>query len=727
MSIAGAWRLLAVALACAAPPLVLLGAQERQVEPMTILRGQIVAPAKLHHAAVGMVLEPAVRAALTETPALEAYAVVAANGEFELKAPRRLGSVVLIARAPGFAPARTQPIVLSAAEKRVGALRLTRGATIAGRVVDDAAAPINSARVTAIEGEDPEDSLPSSVKPSISTSGSGQFHLNGLATRIVSLRAEKDGYTPRVLQGIQAAPSGAPIEIRLSPATFLSGWVLDQAQNPIEGANVAAAWDGGSAAETATTKNGAFKLGPFAPGTRTSLRVSAKGYATGRSDDITAPENNVRMVLDRNGVLRGRVFDAGSGRPIQKFRVLFQRRPTNPLVTSEYPGSRTFESSDGRFEWSNVQSGAWTITIDAPGYQLKALKGLRIPQGSEGASVDIALERGSSLSGYVLDAATGEPVAGAAVGEKIYGAPMPAFHVVRSVTTRSDGSFELTGLPSERVTLSINAPGYLAEEREVLPLQQGALEVRLSKGGSVSGVLLTSDGVTPAQGVVRLINQETSQGAGMPTSAEGRFAFSMVRNGKYLISAESELGIAPEVELILAGNQRQDGVELKLQRGGAVHGHVSGLKPGERGRTQITITGESYVLSASVAEDGSYSRLGIPPGPATVVAETPLDRELSESLEISTQQDVAVNFDFPAGVRLSGNVRRAGSSVRFVQITAEPVAQRLVRGEAETNLAGQYVIHGLSEGPYIVKVRGGQSMQINLMADTVLDFELPPR
>jgi hypothetical protein len=728
MGIARRLRLSVLALACAVPPLVAPGAtEEPPAEAMTIVRGNVLGPAQLRDAAVGMVLEPAVRDALAATPDLEPYVLVSADGQFELKAPRRLGAIVLIARAPGFAPVRTRPVSLTSAEQRVGTLKLTKGGMIVGRVVDDAVAPISRAQVTALEAQDPKDPLPASVKPSIATDANGQFRLAGLAASTVDLRVEKEAYTPRALKAVPAGIAPPPIEIKLSPATFLSGWIVDPAQNPIPAANVVATWENEATAQTLTTSDGAFKLGPFAPGTRTTLSVSARGYARGRSDDITAPDSNVRMVLDRNGVLRGRVFDAGTGRPIQKFQVLFQRRPSNPLLTAEYPGNRTFESNEGRFEWSDLQSGLWTITIDAEGYQLKAIAGLRIPQGQDGASVEVALERGPSLAGAVFDAATGEPIAGATVGEKIYGAPLPAFNVVRAVTTRRDGSFLLTGLPSERVVVSITSNGYLSEEREIAPLSQGALEIRLSKGGSITGTLFRSDGVTPAQGLVRLTSPQTLQSVAVPASADGRFAFSMVRNGKYSLSAESEFGLAPETELIVAGNQRKEGVELKLQRGGAVHGQVSGLMPGERGRTEIQIAGETYMLSAPVAEDGSYSRLGVPPGPATVIARTPLDRELSQSLEISGQRDVAVNFEFPAGLRLSGNVRRAGSSVRFAQITAEPVAGRLVRAAGESNLAGQYVIHGLSQGQYIVKVRDGPAVQIDLTSDAVLDFELPPR
>jgi len=187
-------------------------------------------------------------------------------------------------------------------------------------------------------------------------------------------------------------------------------------------------------------------------------------------------------------------------------------------------------------------------------------------------------------------------------------------------------------------------------------------------------------------------------------------------------------GLAGALMSAPARKQHRDGLELKLQQGGAMHGRVSGLMPGERGRTQIQVAGESFALSATVAEDGSYSLVRVPAGPATAVAKTPLDRELLRPVNMSEQKDIAMNFEFPAGFRLSGNVRRGGSAMRFAQITAVPVSDSLVRGAGETNPAGQYVIQGLSEGSYIVKVRGsGQAVAIDLTSDMQLDFDLPPR
>jgi Carboxypeptidase regulatory-like domain len=103
-----------------------------------------------------------------------------------------------------------------------------------------------------------------------------------------------------------------------------------------------------------------------------------------------------------------------------------------------------------------------------------------------------------------------------------------------------------------------------------------------------------------------------------------------------------------------------------------------------------------------------------------------LDRSMTKAIELDAYGDVAVNFEFPRGYRLSGTVRRAGAPVPFVDVKALPLeAQNLVAVAGETSRSGQYVIDGMPSGKYSLVIEGGRTTTIDIRGDRSLDFDLP--
>ena len=102
------------------------------------------------------------------------------------------------------------------------------------------------------------------------------------------------------------------------------------------------------------------------------------------------------------------------------------------------------------------------------------------------ASAQPVAPPGATLSGAVADAATGEPLAGAAVRLAALG---------RGAAADADGRFRVTGLPADTVTVVVTYTGY-APERRLVDLRTGAasLDVRLQPAEDVLGeVEVTAD------------------------------------------------------------------------------------------------------------------------------------------------------------------------------------------------------------------------------------------
>ena len=220
-------------------------------------------------------------------------------------------------------------------------------------------------------------------------------------------------------------------------------------------------------------------------------------------------------------------------------------------------------------------------------------------------------------------------------------------------------------------------------------------------------------------------------GGGIPTDEGGLFSFSGLNPGRYNLSAEAASGRAPEQELVVTENQQLRGVVLVLDESGAtIHGVVSGLLPGERGRTRVEVRPQDqygHLADTYVDDQGSYSLRLVPAGRLEVIAETPLNRQVSKTIELSKDDtDEMVNFEFNGSARLSGRVTRGGDPVPGVEVIAEPLDGTGVSASTMTNRAGAYRLDSLTDGNYKVKVRPGRrSAQLLVSGSTTLDFDLP--
>ena len=384
-------------------------------------------------------------------------------GEFVLLVPKEFGSVTVIARAPGYAPA---PAVISflGDVTRLSALRLSAGLQRRGRVVDETRKPVSGAAVTASRFDEFRDTTPADAKTiRVVSDDQGRFVIAGLEAGSYKLVVQRDGYATRTLpeHDWEATKPEEPFEIELYRGTFLTGRVSDHANHPIAGASITAEPGMDPKLVTKSGSDGVFRIGPFVRGADVRISAAARGFRTAQAM-VVMPAGDLALTLDRNGALRGRVLDADSSKPVKSFKVLFHSRGEQEMHT-ETPGTRAFRSEDGRFEWPDIFPGAWTFTVQAPGYQPLEVAGIEIPQGQPTEEVELSLKKGNSLRGRIFDKATGLPVAGAQVSyedrhltfdERLIMPPLP------SVVSDRNGLFAFDGVPPGHITVMVSAAGY---------------------------------------------------------------------------------------------------------------------------------------------------------------------------------------------------------------------------------------------------------------------------
>jgi protocatechuate 3,4-dioxygenase beta subunit len=257
-----------------------------------------------------------------------------------------------------------------------------------------------------------------------------------------------------------------------------------------------------------------------------------------------------------------------------------------------------------------------------------------------------------SLSGRVTDAATGQGIAGARVEVR----QAESYGWGYSATTVSDGSYAMFSLPAGDYVLRVIAPGYAREyydnvtpssEAEIVrvtaPHGTSGIDFKLAEGGSLSGHVHQSDGITPIAGAevfVRPSKYFRDEGFHVLTDSDGNYTVENLYLGEFRIFAGAE-GYAKlkyyggtydwnkASDVVVTPPDDTSGIDISLE----IAGSISGFVYASDGVTPIphvslwadTVIGEFLEgFNGNSSYNGSYIIKGILPGQYTVrIDDTP--------------------------------------------------------------------------------------------------------
>jgi protocatechuate 3,4-dioxygenase beta subunit len=360
----------------------------------------------------------------------------------------------------------------------------------------------------------------------------------------------------------------------------LRGTVLSADGSPAGGAIVWAArhtYGPLERRETVADANGRFVLKLSAGAWFVWARHGSQGgEAPAPHEQITIREEHapepLTIRLDERGTLRGRLFEAETGKPVSGGQLFLDAGLV--LTTNE----------DGRFEIGGLfRSHHEAFVLAAGRVRTRVLFDATAKADTE---LEVAVPRGGKIVGRVTDA-DGKPITGAYVGRSTSG----SFFSINALYTEcdADGRFVYDGVTFDAPTsLSGMAPGYQEEERSgLLVLSDGKppelpFRLRPKPGGQpdrqaadekrrvISGVVLRPDRV-PAIGVKVMWGWRSYWGSPETrTDAAGRFRLTVPDKPEYLsILPRHYLPQFPHIK----ANGDQD-IEIVLQPAHTVRGQV---------------------------------------------------------------------------------------------------------------------------------------------------------
>lgn len=440
----------------------------------------------------------------------------------------------------------------------------------------------------------------------------------------MEVRAEAAGYLRQESTLVPAPPRfPAMVELVLERGAVVSGRILTSRGLPAPGAEVAIS---GGRSETAepvrTDAAGRYRVPGIEPGAREAMIQHASGTARRHLEVAAGESRQPDLILDHDArhEIRGRVTGpdgAGLAEAVVTAALVPALQAWNESVTS---------GADGAFRLEVRESAAAgrTLTLDV-GKEGFTPRHLQLdPDAAMATPVTVRLDPGLRVTGHILGV----------VAESL---PEVTVEVLqgdgrhRSPVSR-DGELRVAGLAPGELIATASSEGRCNSVRTTLEPGAGetVLDLEIPAGLAAQGRVLAPDGMPVAGASVEFQSLEESPSCAEEASVraeageDGTFS-TPLQEGRYTLLAHAE-GYAPTVQKtpLTVAKYPVEGLEIRLEPGMALVGHLLGLTPEEIVRASVKAVAGPVYRTARLAADGTYRFADLGPGEWSIHAEVGL-------------------------------------------------------------------------------------------------------
>ena len=562
---------------------------------------------------------------------------------------------------------------------------------------------------------------------------SGKYLISGLQTGTYELQITPRIGLPKESQQLsidEEEPEVTEKKLLLQRYYFISGEVVDEEENlVVDGEVIATEWvEGLTSIQTSTDEKGLFRIGPFLKDKSIWVEAQVPDHSFSEVQKVLAGQANLRLTLRKLHVLTGRVIERETGHLVKEFTVS-ALSDLDSTSSARWEYEYIFDGSMGKF---SVEVD-WRITrviVEAPGFDFRFIP-ISLTNGIVHDLGTIELDRGREVTGTVVDATTGNPIAGAEVRYTQWDDPdeLRAFYTYQHsepTTSNASGEFTLSQLPKEEVTIEVWAKGYFRSET-LLSEGQESFRVELWEIShpTILGKVMSNEGI-PLKAGLWLYDVDSKRTNALSTNSDGTFEI-FTNDGKYELRAGISKHGDSNTETIVVDNQIPvvDVLLTIYTSGSSISGTVSGLAETESVFLRVYDTHGESVRRTYLHGNKSYSFEGIIAGEYRVEGKTSMNRKISKEVSIKgNNSSVIVDLAFDGTSNLSGVVTVGGKPVGNVRVWAHPKTEGLIGGEAKSEEDGSYLIENLEDGEYDIQTNRGLSFTVEITSDTFFDIEV---
>ncbi|HEX8615976.1 MAG TPA: carboxypeptidase regulatory-like domain-containing protein [Thermoanaerobaculia bacterium] len=449
------------------------------------------------------------------------------------------------------------------------------------------------------------------------------------------------------------------------------------------------------------------------------------------------------VALPPAGLLRVRVIDGATREPVKEF--VYTVEPLEQAEESRQYGNPSLQNvvTDGTGTFTaTLGAGRYRVTVGGSAYATSEPVEVRLTE-REPADVQIALDRGITLSGRVLDE-NGSPVAEAelfASNPELARSAKRAAPRIAPGNTRSaeDGTYTLSGLDAGTIALFVRKEGFVPFRKAVETNGSTTFDVQLSRGLRLEGVV-TRGGKPVAEAQIGASTAAVG-GDHQPavTDRNGRFVLQGLIAARYTVSAYHAQSHA-EVRDVDPSVQKQLAISLDPKPAGVIFGTVTGLPQNASGkvvRRVVFAQNEERGTEGMIDDAGNYRIENAPVGSVFVIAQwegvnggrTSPRRQVN----VAAGQETRVDLDLGGNIGVSGRVTHEGKPVAGARVIF--TNDQGVGGSAMTRADGAYEVALPAPGTYQIfahadrmdaqpyqsvrAIRGGETLDIDLREHVV--------
>ena len=722
--------------------------------PIAGARVSLAAGGNLFMDMVGMGME---RGAVSVPPP---PAITDEDGAFEMQG-LRAGNLKLRIDAEGWL-GTTVTVRVKRGETAPCEALLVRESTLSGTVTDDKGVAVAGAKVRVeVPARDAAlgmfaGMMGGTFRTAVSDDA-GRFTVRGLVHGERKVRVEAKGWL--TIEDQVEIPPQAPVvrDFRLREGYRLAGLVTTPDGKPAAGAKITVTGTSGSGRAAMFAMFGGRLQSPSAESAADGswsatglqegpyeVRASADGWLDAEEKDIAPGRTDVVLTLAAGAVLRGRVLANADMKPVAGARV--QRRSVDggarggrgarradPMAAfGAARGPSVVCDADGWFEMKAVEGGAYDLIASMQGFADSAPARLTCTAGETLDGIEIVLPAAVSVTGRVVQRASGAGVEGAVVWsarqESMFGGftrsdftDGPPEAPPSSVNTKSDaeGKFILSGLSPGRVTVEVRVEGLAPMSITGVTAPATDLLVQVSQGGAVAGRVTEADGTPVAEAQVMVARGMMGQGMRRTrTDGNGAFRIDHLTTGSWMLMLmDAANPMAPTTASVVIKDGETTQHDFTKKQGGVqVGGGVSKDGKPLANAPVILMGGSAGMRMSATDENGRFTFEGLDPGDYTVLVQGSFLGSGATSRKVTVGSDgkvPEVNLEL-SSAKIEGDVVDADSGkgvsgAQVVLTSGSAVAgsaeelMGTMRGQALTDERGHFVINDVAEGSFTLK------------------------
>lgn len=379
------------------------------------------------------------------------------RGEFTFDA-LAAGDVTVVVFHPRHASER-KVVALSGRETRIE-IRLARGVSLEGRVIDESGAAVADA-VVYLSPVDDRDGTRSR------TDAGGRFHVEGIGAGRYRVIARKTGLAESEPLETEIGDATPPIQLTMKRGATVVGRVTGLSPEKLSRVQVESrsSWPW----VTATVDpRGNFRLEGLSKG---SVPIVARLESTPRREVTrmvqlnAGEETSIEIDFGSSIEVSGRV--TRDGQPLSGASVTWSAARAGENGTRSSASATT--GNDGRYEVQLPQTGDYNVWVfDSNSFTRKSLQ----HTVTSGGELDIEM-KGAGVRGKVLDASTRQPIVGAMVTLQQKSLEGGRWNDESAATSQS-GEFTIDTVPEGSFVIRARKDGYSSEARDVQVGPHGA-------------------------------------------------------------------------------------------------------------------------------------------------------------------------------------------------------------------------------------------------------------